>query len=70
MVMGSGGGISMVWVRVWRKRGENRVFHAEECIYNLHISFSELVSLSEIQLLALTTTFHAGRNFSGGCNCA
>ena len=34
--------------------GENRIFHAEEHIYNLQISLSELVSLSEIQLLVLS----------------
>ena len=49
----------MVWVRVWRKRGENRVFHAEECIYNMQIPLSELISLSKIALLALSATFRA-----------
>ena len=41
-----------------RRRGENHVFHAEEHIYNLHISLSKLVSLSGSPLLALSTIFH------------
>jgi len=59
----------MVWVRVWRERGENRVFHAEERIYNMQISLSELILLREIQLLALSVTFGAEYNFSAGRNC-
>ena len=31
------------------KKSENHVFHAKERIYNLQISFSELVSLSGVQ---------------------
>ena len=40
------------------KKVKNRVFHAEERIYNLHISLSKLVSLSGSPLLALSTIFH------------
>ena len=42
-----------------RKRVKNCVFHAEERIYNLQISHSELVSLSGSPLLALSMTFRA-----------
>ena len=41
---------------------KNHVFHAEERIYNLHISFSELVLLSGRPLLALSMTFCAQLN--------
>ena len=48
---------------VWRGRErENHVFHAEECIYNLQISLSELVSLSESPLFMLSATIYAERN--------
>ena len=43
---------------------KNRVFQAEEHIYNLQISLSELVSLSESPLLALSATFRAYSNSS------
>ena len=43
---------------------KNRVFHAEEHIYNLQISLSKLVSLSGNPVLALNMTFHSERNFS------
>ena len=39
------------------KRSEKSCFHAAEHIYNLQISLSELVSLSESSLLALSATF-------------
>ena len=35
------------------------IFHAEERIYNLQISFIELVSISRSPLLALSVTFQA-----------
>jgi len=66
MIMGGGGRVSRVWVRVWRerKKGENRVFHAKERIYNMQILLSEFVSLRKIQLLVLSMTFCVKRNFS------
>ena len=44
-----------------RERHENHIFHAEEHIYNLQILFSELISLSENPLLALSATFRTER---------
>ena len=52
------------------KNSENRVFHTEECIYNLQISLSEIVSLSGNPLLALSATIRAQCNSLSGRNCA
>jgi len=65
-----GGGEEGLWGREREREAKNRVFHVDERIYNLQVSLSELVSLSEIQLLALNTTFHVEQNFSVGWNCA
>ena len=51
-------------------KSENCIFHTEELIYNLQILISKLISLSKIQLLVLSVTFRAKRNFSTGWNCA
>ena len=48
--------------RLERKRVKNRVFHAEERIYNLQISLSGLVSLRGSPLFVLSMTIHAERN--------
>ena len=45
-----------------KRRVKNRVFHAEERIYNLQILLSELISLSGSPLFALSTTICAQRN--------
>ena len=37
---------------------KNHIFHAEERIYNLQISLSELVLLSDSTLFALSMTIH------------
>ena len=52
-----------------RERDENSYFSVVGCIYNLKISLSELLSLSETPFLALTATFHAKRITSSGRNC-
>ena len=52
-----------------RERGENRVFHVEECIYNLKILLNELVLLIKIQLLALSMTFSIERIVCSVWNC-
>jgi len=58
VVVGRGGGGSMVWVRVLgRKEVKNMCFYTIVRIYNLQDSLSELVSLSEISLLPLSETF-------------
>ena len=45
---------------VWREgESENHIFHAEEHIYNLQISLSELVSLSGSPLFTLSATSSA-----------
>ena len=63
MVMGGEGGVSrVVWRSFERERCENCVFHPEEHIYNLLISLSELVSLSENPLLTLSVTFALSAN--------
>ena len=46
------------------KKSEKSCFHAEECIYNLQISLSKLISLSGSPLLALCATFGAEHNSS------
>ena len=61
MVMGGGGRLSRVFRRSFeRRRHKNCVFHAEERIYNLQISLSKLVSLSENPFLTLSVTFRTG----------
>ena len=42
---------------------KNRVFHAEEHIYNLQISLSELFLLSRSPLFALSATFCVEHKF-------
>jgi len=42
---------------------KNRVFHAEECIYNMQISLSELVSLSGSPRFSLSKQILAQCNF-------
>ena len=60
VVMGGGVRVSrVVWTEFWEGGAWNRVFHAEECIYNIQIPLSELISLSKIALLALSATFRA-----------
>ena len=44
-------------------RVKNRVFQAEECIYNLEILLSELVSLSGSPLFSLSVQILAQCNF-------
>ena len=52
-----------VWVGVWRRgEGENHVFHAEKCIYNLQISLSKLILLSGSSLFVLSVTIRAEHN--------
>jgi len=46
-----------------KRRVKNRVFHAEERIYNLQISLSELISLSGSPLFPLCVQILAQRNF-------
>ena len=50
------------WAFGEEERGKNRVFHAEEHIYNLQISLSKLVSLSESSLFTLSVRIHAECN--------
>ena len=50
------------WAFGGKDRGKNCVFKAEERIYNLQISLSELVSLSGSPLFALSTTICTERN--------
>ena len=45
-----------------KRRVKNRVFHAEEHIYNLQILLSELFSLSRSPLFTLRATIRASRN--------
>ena len=52
-----------------RERGENMYFYAIGHIYNLQILLSELVSLSKIQLFALSATSRTKRITSLGWNC-
>jgi len=59
------------WAFSEEERGKNRVFHAEERIYNLQISPSELISLNESPLFAtLSALILAQRNFLSGWNYA
>ena len=46
-----------------KRRVKNRIFHVEERIYNLQISFSELVSLSRSPLFSLSMQILAQCNF-------
>jgi len=63
VVVGGGEEGVRVWVGIWKGgEGENCVFHAEERIYNLQISLSELVSLSGSPLFALSATIRAECN--------
>ena len=48
-----------------KRIAKNRVFHAEERIYNLQISLSKLVSLSGSPLFTLNTQILTHRNFLG-----
>ena len=53
--------------RLERRRVEkNHVFQAEERIYNLYISLSELVSLSGSPPFVISTTIRAQRNSLSG----
>ena len=52
-----------------RRRVKNEFFGIDGRINNLQDSLSELISLSEIQLLALNVTFCVEQNFSTGKNC-
>jgi len=75
VVVGGGEEGVRAWVGVRRGgEGENCVFHAEECIYNLQISLSKLVSLSGSPFFALSATpsalILAQHNSHSGWNCA
>jgi len=63
VVVGGGEEGVRVWVGVWSGgKGENHVFHVEECIYNLQISLSKLVSLNRSPLFTFSVTIHIERN--------
>ena len=50
--------------RSFEREGREIVFFMLEHIYNMQISLSGLISLSENLLLALSATFHNECNFS------